>query len=294
MKPPQFEVLVPRETEEAVEALARTDREVKVLAGGQSLVPLLSFRLARPDLLVDVNALSALTSIGSEGGSVRIGSMVRQRAIERSDLVARECPLLSEVVPYVAHAPIRNRGTVGGSLAHADPSAELCAAALVLDARLRARSVRGEREIAVADFFVGPFTTALTDDELLTEIVIPPVPAGGGWAFAEVARRRGDFAIAGVAALVVVDPAGTVAEARLGYLSLDAVCRRVPAAEAALCGVDPAPDAFAQAAAIAATELAPNTDLHASADYRRHLAEVLTRRVLSAATSRAADRGGRT
>jgi carbon-monoxide dehydrogenase medium subunit len=291
MKPPSFDVYVPRETDEAVEVLARADREVKVLAGGQSLVPLLSFRLARPDLLVDVNALSSLTSIRSEEGSLRVGSMVRQREIERSDVVARRCPLLTEVVPYVAHAPIRNRGTVGGSLAHADPSAELCAASLVLDARLHARSVRGEREIAVADFLLGPFSTALDDDELLTEIVFPPMPLGAGWAFAEVARRRGDFAIAGVAALVELDAVGTIVEARLGYLSMDAVCRRSPAAEVALSGQDPTPDAFAHAADLAAADLSPSSDLHASADYRRHVAAALTRRTLSAATARATPRG---
>jgi aerobic carbon-monoxide dehydrogenase medium subunit len=291
MKPPAFDVQVARDTAEAVEFLADGDGETKVLAGGQSLVPLLSFRLARPDRLVDVNAAAELASLECESGTLRVGSMVRQRTIERSDLVARTCPLLTEILPYVAHAPIRNRGTFGGSLAHADPGAELCAASVVLEARLRVTSVRGEREIAAADFYVGPFSTTLADDELLTEILIPPLPPGAGWAFAEVARRQGDFAIVGTAAVLAVDAAGTITDARLGYLSMDSTCRRASTAEAALTGEVAAPDLFAHAGEIAADELSPSSDLHASADYRRHLAAVLTRRTLAASHARAGGDG---
>ena len=287
MKPPPFDVCVATEVTEAVELLASVDGDAKVLAGGQSLVPLLSFRLARPDVLIDVNALAELAGIRTEGGELHIGAMTRQRAVERSSVVLEACPLLAEVLPHVAHIPIRNRGTFGGSIAHADSSAELCTAAVVLDARIRARSVRGEREIPAADFFVGPFTTALDDDELLTEIVIPPLPAGTGWSFLEVSRRRGDFALVGTAATLTVDGSGVVTDARLAYMSMGPTPMRARTAEASLLGGPATAEAFRQAADIAVDELDPSADLHTTADYRRHLARVLTRRTLERATARA-------
>lgn len=284
-----------RTADEAVELLADGDREVKVLAGGQSLVPLMSFRLARPDVLVDINPVAELQSIAVEDGTLRIGAMTRQRAVERSGAVAAGWPLLAAVLPYVAHAPIRNRGTFGGSIAHADPSAELCCASLALDARLVARRAGGEREIAAADFFAGPFMTVLEQDELLTEVAVPAVAPRTGWGFEEVARRRGDFALVGVAAVVTASPgngSGSEADARvddvrLAYLSMGSTPTRAVAAEAALRGRPGGTEAFREAAAVAAGELQPYGDIHASPDYRRHLARVLTVRALGAAWARA-------
>jgi carbon-monoxide dehydrogenase medium subunit len=287
VKPPRFEVVVATEVDEAVALLADGDGEVKVLAGGQSLVPLMSFRLARPDLLVDVNALTSLAELRVEGGELRIGAMARQRAVERSDDVRRACPLLAEVLPHVAHAPIRNRGTFGGSIAHADPSAELCAAVLVLDARIRARSTRGERDVPAAELFAAPFTTVLDDDELLTEVVIPAISAGTGWSFLEVARRQGDFALVGSAVTIMVDGSGTITDARLAYMSMGPTALRAHTAEMSLRGAPATAEAFARAADLAVEELTPSDDLHASADYRRHLARVLTRRNLERAATRA-------
>jgi aerobic carbon-monoxide dehydrogenase medium subunit len=292
MKPSPFELHRPRTTDEAVQLLAAANGEGKVLAGGQSLVPLMAFRLARPEVLVDLNSIPELTNLRTEGGELRVGAMVRQRALERSELVADGWPLLTEALPFVAHEPIRNRGTLAGSLAHADPAAELCAVGLVLEARLVARSVRGERELAIGEFFEGPFTTALEDDELLTEVVLPPVPAGSGWAFEEVARRRGDFAIAGVAALLALEKSGEVTVARLGYVSMGSTPCRAHAAERSLIGMPAEAGSFERAAQIASEELDPPRDLHASEGFRRHLAAVLTRRALARAHTRVEARSG--
>ena len=231
MKPVAFEMHTPHTTDEALELLASANGEGKALAGGQSLVALMAFRLARPEVLVDLNSIPELTHLREEGGELRVGAMVRQRTLERSGLVTQGWPLLAEALPLVAHVPIRNRGTLAGSLARADPSAELCAVGLVLEARLHARSVRGERELPIVDFFAGPFVTTLEPDELLTDVVLPAVPAGSGWAFEEVARRRGDFAIAGVAALLAVDQQNIMTAARLGYISMGSTPRHAHGAE---------------------------------------------------------------
>lgn len=204
MKPVAFELQEARTVEEAVHLLAG-GREAKVLAGGQSLVPLLNFRLARPEVLVDVNRIEGLRYIHQDANGLAIGALTRQRTVERSDVAARLAPLVTEVLPMVAHAPIRNRGTVGGSLAHADAAAELCVAALALDAVIVAQSRRGRREIPASHFFLGPLTTALGPDELLVEVRLPAPPPRTGCAFEEVARRKGDFALVGVAAVLTVD-----------------------------------------------------------------------------------------
>jgi aerobic carbon-monoxide dehydrogenase medium subunit len=286
MKPAAFAIETPGSVEEAVALLAGTDEDVKVLAGGQSLIPLLNFRLAAPDLLVDLSRVPRLSYIRADGNGLAIGAMTRQRALERSADVAELAPLLAEAVPFVAHQPIRNRGTLGGSLAHADPASELCTVMLALDATVLAVGEAGEREIGIRDFFLGAYTTALEPDELLTEVRVPLLPAGGS-AFTEVARRRGDFALVGVAAFLSLDGDGHIGQARLAYASMGPTPLRAHAAEAVLCGQEPRQAVFAEAAKTAVAELDGGEDLQASRAYRRHLAEVLTRRALARSLDRA-------
>jgi CO/xanthine dehydrogenase FAD-binding subunit len=286
MKPVPFELEVPLSVSDALAMLADSSRDVKPLAGGQSLVPLLNFRLARPDVVLDLNRLSELDYVRQVDGHLAIGAMTRQRALERSDEVQRLAPLIAEVLPWVGHAAIRNRGTLGGSLAHADTAAELCLAALVLDGVVVARSRRGERLIPIGAFFVGPFTTALVRDELLVEVRLPVHASDAGWGFEEVARRRGDFAMVAVAAMLTLSD-GMIGEARLAYLSMGPAPLRAPTAETWLRGQAPDADAFARAAELAVAELQPSDDLHASREYRVHVARALTRRALGRALQRA-------
>ena len=222
MKPAPFRYFAPRSLAEALALVAEHGYDGKVIAGGQSLVPTMNFRLAQPAVLVDLNRVQELFYLYREpDGGLRIGAMTRQRTVERSDLVAQRAPLLHATMPHIAHAQIRNRGTIGGSLAHADPSAELPAVMVALGARFRlARAQRGERWVAAADFYQGLFTTALEPDELLVEIETPPMPAASGWSIQEIARRPGDYAIVGVAATVQLDAAGRCSAARLVYLSV--------------------------------------------------------------------------
>src|SRR5215470_15811927 len=202
MKPPRFEYLAPTSVDEALAMLAEHGEEAKILAGGQSLVPLLNFRLVRPGYLIDLNGVRA------ENGHVAIGAMTRQRAVETSSLVSERCPLLADAMPQIGHVQIRNRGTVGGSLAHADPAGELPAVVAALDGELVLRSARGERRLAPEQFFVGYLTTAAAPDELLVETRVPVAPPRTGTAFIELSRRHGDFALVGVAASVTVDEGG--------------------------------------------------------------------------------------
>ena len=289
MKPAPFEYQAPTSLEAALDVLARQGGDAKVLAGGQSLIPVMNFRLAQPALLVDINKLAELDFVRrDEDGSLRIGALVRQRRLERDPLVAEAAPLLREAVPFIAHPQIRNRGTFGGSVAHADPSAELPAIAVALRARFRLRKAGGERWVDAPDFFAGLFTTALEPDELLVEAAIPPLPARTGWAFLEVARRQGDYAQVGVAALVTLGEDGRCREARLIYLSVGD--SPVEAREAArlLVGEEIAPRAIEAAAEVASRdEMKPTNDVHATAEFKRHLARVLTGRALRRAAERA-------
>jgi carbon-monoxide dehydrogenase medium subunit len=289
MKPAPFEYQAPASLEAALDALARHGGDAKLLAGGQSLIPVMNFRLAEPALLIDINKLAELDFIRrDEEGHLRIGAMVRQRRLERDPLVAGMAPLLHEAMPFIAHPQIRNRGTFGGSLAHADPAAELPALAVALGARFRLRRAGGDRWVAAEDFFAGLFATALEPDEMLVEAAVPPSPARTGWAFLEVARRHGDYAQVGVAARVTLDESGRCREARLVYLSVgDAP---VVAREAArlLTGQELSPRTIAAAAEKAAgDEMDPLGDIHATPEFKRHLARVLTRRVLQKAGERA-------
>jgi len=279
VKPIDFELHRPASLDEAVALLAEHEEEGKVLAGGQSLLPLLNFRLARPEHLIDLGRIASLAELRRTDAGLTVGSMVRHAAAERTPAVARDCPLLAEALPLIAHPPIRNRGTVGGSLAHADAVAELPAVATALDARFVAVSARGRREIAAADFFQGYLTTALRPDEVLTEIQFPRAVTGTGAAFREVARRRGDFALVGVAVQLTVVHA-TITEARVCFSGVASVPLRCAPAEAVLHGSAADRDTLDRASAAARSVLSPPSDLHAPADYRRQVAGVLLRRAV--------------
>ncbi|MGH7093208.1 MAG: FAD binding domain-containing protein, partial [Stellaceae bacterium] len=231
MKPAAFDYFCPESLGEAVALLAESGDEAKLLAGGQSLMPLLNFRMLRPAVLIDINRLIELDFVAEHRGGLRIGALTRHHTLETSPLVGERFPVLSAAMAHVAHLAIRNRGTLGGSLSHADPAAELPLLAVLLDAELRTRSTTGERRHRAADFFLVPLTTTLGADEMVTEIVLPGLAPGTGWGFAEVALRDGDFAIAAVAALVTVAD-GRIVAARLAAGGVDAVPRRLAAAEA--------------------------------------------------------------
>ena len=287
MKPPPFDYSAPDTLEEALTLLAELGDDARPLAGGQSLIPLLSLRLARPSHLVDLAGIADLTSIRTEDGHLVIGAMVREHSAERHDDVRRYAPLLAEALPFIGHPAIRSRGTIGGSLAHADPAAELPAVAVAADAELVAESrERGRRSIAATDFFTGFFTTALLPDEILTEIRIPVPPKGTGSAVDEVARRHGDFAMVGAAAVVRLED-GKIATARVVLTGVSGTPHRGTEAEAMLIGAEPSAGAFAEAATQVADTLTPPADVHASSNYRRHLAAVLVRRTLEVAAQRA-------
>ncbi len=289
MKPAPFKYLAPRSLDEALAHLAEHGYDAKPLAGGQSLVPAMNFRLAAPAVLVDLNRVKELFYIRSgDDGGLRIGAMTRQARLERDALIAERAPLIKETMPYVAHPQIRNRGTYGGSLAHADPAAELPAVTIALGGRLRVQSQRGERWVPAEEFFVGLFTTVLEPDELLVEIALPPLPPRTGWAFTEVSRRHGDFALVGAAAVVTLDEAGKCADVRLVYTGVGEGPVVAREAMALLRGEEPTEEAIREAAHKAAqVDVSPIGDIHASADFRRHLADVLGRRALTQAVARA-------
>lgn len=285
MKPPAFLHLQPADVSQALEMLAEHAPDARILAGGQSLVPMMNFRLARPTVLIDINRIAELAFIEDAGSGLRIGAMTRARAIENSALVKSATPLLLAATENIAHLPIRSRGTIGGSLANADPAAEYPATMLALDATLVARSRRGERRIAAADFFQGVLTTALEPDEMLTEIVVPKAPAGSGAAFVEISRRHGDYALAGVACEIVLD-GDAVSSIRLAACGVGDRPVRLSGAEAALTGKTLTLASIVAAARAASAEVDPDGDGQASADYRRRLAGVMTKRAVEAAAAR--------
>ena len=290
MKPAPFAYFAPHDLDEALDLLAQHGYDGKVLAGGQSLIPTMNFRLAQPAALVDINRVGALAFLDeSDDGGLRIGALTRQRTLERSAAVARRAPLLHATMPYIAHVQIRNRGTIGGSLAHADPAAELPAVMVAFDARFRLQSRRGSRWVGAADFYIGLFTTELQEDELIAEIALPAMAPRSGWSVQEIARRHGDYAIVGVAAVVQLDSAGQCNTARLIYFSVGEGPTPAPSAAALLLG-QPVDDGVIAAAARAAAQqdIEPLGDIHATPGYRRHLVEVLGRRALHEAFRRAA------
>jgi CO/xanthine dehydrogenase FAD-binding subunit len=286
MKPPSFEYYAPSSLDEALALLRDWAPDAKLIAGGQSLVPMMNFRLVHPARLIDLNGIPTLNYIRVEQGELRIGAMTRHSEIEKSPLVRQGWPLFTEALRHVAHVQIRNRGTIGGSLSHADPAAELPAIVTTLDAKLVVRSSTGTRILGADAFFTGALTTLLEPEELLVEVRVPSLPPGTGYAFDELSRRRGDFALVGAAAVLNVDAKGLLSAARLTFIGVGDGPIRSARAETLLIGQKPDADAFAAAAKAAAADLMPESDLHASADYRRHVAEVMARRVLQQAAKR--------
>jgi carbon-monoxide dehydrogenase medium subunit len=288
MKPAPFDYVVPSTVGEAVSLLAEREGEAKILAGGQSLMPLLTMRLARPEVLIDLIRLAELDYIRETKGGLAIGATTTKRAVEDSALVKSRLPMLEAATRWIAHPQIRNRGTVGGSMAHADPAAEYPALAMALDAELSVVGPRGERSIKAADFFVTYLTTALEPAEVLTEVRFPVLSNGTGWSFTEVARRHGDFALAGAAVTAALEKSGHIASARIVLFGVGATPVRVLEAETIVAGETPSAALFEQAGAKVGEELEdPLSDVHASAEYRRHLAQVVTRRGLAEAVERA-------
>jgi carbon-monoxide dehydrogenase medium subunit len=290
MKPAPFKYYAPTTVDEALARLAEHGWDAKVLAGGQSLIPMMNFRLAQPAVLVDLNNIEELFYIQpSRDGGLRIGTMTRQSLVERDPLVVESAPMLHEAMPKIAYPQIRSRGTFGGSIAHADPSAELVAASVALSSRFRLRSQkRGERWVPADEFFVGLFTTVLEPDELLLEIALPPMPPHSGWSFLEVARRHHDFALVGVAALVTLNGGEKCDHARLVYFSVGDGPVEAQQAVAMLRGQEITPEAIQEAAETAGhADVDPQSDINASTDYRRHLVKVLGRRALTEAFERA-------
>ena len=288
MKPPKFRYFAPQSVGEALALLAEHADEARVLAGGQSLVPLMNMRLVHPGVLVDINNIDELAYINAWDGGVAIGTMTRDAALIGDRTVTERLLMLTEAAHCVGHPAIRNRSTVGGSIAHADPAAELPAVMVALNAEFVARSRSGSRTISAQDFFKGYLTTDLKEEEMLTELRIPGLPSRSGSAFVEFARREGDYALAGVAAVITLAEDGTIADARLGLCSVGPAPVRPLAAEALLRGQSPGNEAWAAAASAVVSILDnPLSDIHGSADYRRHLAGVLTKQALAIAAERA-------
>jgi aerobic carbon-monoxide dehydrogenase medium subunit len=285
VKPARFAYHDPTTLDEALDLLALYGEEARLLAGGQSLIPLLNFRLARPAHLVDLNRISELGLMHQAGDGLVLGAMVRQRTLERSPVLARVCPLIGQAMPLVGHAQIRNRGTLGGSLAHADPAAELPAVMLAADATLTLARKGAQRTVAADDFFVGALRTAAWPGEALVQVTIPPWPSRTGSSIQEVAIRRGDFALAGVVSVLSLDVEGRIARARIVCFGVEEFPRRQLEAEKSLEGTIPSDGGFAEAGRIVSARVRAVEDIHASAAYRARVAGSLTARALTASAA---------
>jgi carbon-monoxide dehydrogenase medium subunit len=286
MLPPRFDYLAPRSLDETLQALAEQGEEAKVLAGGQSLIPVLKLRLGAPGCLVDINRVPGLDGLAEEGGRLRVGALVRHRDAERSALLRERYPTMAAAAPQVSDPLVRNLGTIAGSLAHADPSGDWGAVMLAMDAELVARSRAGSRTIAARDFFDGPFTTALRPDELLTEVLVPARPGSGG-AYLKLERKVGDFATAAVAVRVTMDD-GRIADAGIGLTAVGPNNLKATEAEALLAGAEPSEELFREAAEAAARTAAPSADTRGSVEYKRNVIRVFTERGLRRSTAMAA------
>lgn len=285
MKPAAFQYVAPTSLQDALLLLSQHGHDAKVLAGGQSLVPTMNFRLASYEYLIDINRIPELSFIRLDGGTLRIGAMTRQRAIETSPVVWRHAPLLAEATRSIAHLPIRTRGTIGGSISHADPAAEYPAIMFALDGAMVIQSQSGIRTVPAAEFFKGPLTTILQPDELLVEVQIPVHDPARGFSFDEVSRRVGDFAIIGMAAAISLKQERFSA-VRLAACGLDNGATRLHDAESQLEGQIPSPELIGAVARAASASVTPQSDLHADSDYRRHLIAVLLPRVVHRAVGR--------
>jgi carbon-monoxide dehydrogenase medium subunit len=287
MKPAPFEYVVPDSLTEVLELVAKHGEDAKLLAGGQSIVPAMNFRLTQPSLLVDLNRLDELNFI-TEGGNgvLKIGAMTRQRQLERDPLIKAKAPLLHETMPYIAHEQIRNRGTLGGSIAHADPASEIPVIITALSGRILFQSLRGQRWVSADDCFVGIFTTDIAPDEVLIEVEIPPLPDRTGWAFTEFARRQGDYALIGLAVVMTLDEGGVCQAAKVVYLNAGDLPVTAEVASLLMIGETPTDKLFKAVAEEAQLEINPTGDIHATEPYLRHLAKVLTLRALNSAYER--------
>lgn len=287
MKPAPFEYFAPADITEAVELLDQWGSEAKILSGGQSLMPMLNFRLLKPAALVDINRIEELAFVREEDSGLVIGAGTRQSSVMASPQVAAGCGLINEGLAFVSHPAIRNRGTLGGSIAHADPSAELAVVAATVDAQLRLQCADGERTLLADDFFVDMLSTAIQPAELLTEILIPALPARTGWNFQEVSRRRGDFAVVNAASLVTLAEDGTFQHARVVVGGVSGVPLRLKAFETSLVNSSLDENTLSSVHEQVREALHPQSDVHASAEYRRDVAAVLVRRSLEIASVRA-------
>lgn len=286
MKPPLFEYVAASSVEEAVSLLSTGSDGAKLIAGGQSLMPMLNFRLLEPDILIDIARIPALNRIEETEDGLVIGSTTPHQVVADSELVARHFPIIIEAMRHVAHLAIRNRGTVGGSMCHADPAAEWPMLALLLDAKLDAQSEAGLRRIEARDFFQDALTTCLGDEEILVSVEFPRLPEQTGWGFEEVARRHGDFALAAAAATLAVQ-GNEITAARIAVMGVDATPLRLEVVEDLFVGQTINNDLLDGAATLVRNAINPMDDLHASTDYRRHLAGVLVKRAIGAAWARA-------
>ncbi len=288
MKPAPFEYYAPLELQETLDLLDRYGDEAKILAGGQSLMPLINLRLARPGVIIDINRLRNLDAISTApDGSLTIGALARQRTLERSTIIQEQNPMLAAAMPLIGHFQIRNRGTIGGSLVHADPAAELPAVSLLLGGEFLLRSNSGARLVAAADFFLGYLATACRSGELLTEIRLPKWRSGEAWAVIEIARRKGDFALVGVALRARLDGAGTLQNTGIVMFGVGGKPQRMEHGEALLNGrrIDQA--LLSELSRVVGEELDPDPDVHASAVYRKEVGGVLVRRALQSALAKA-------
>jgi aerobic carbon-monoxide dehydrogenase medium subunit len=284
MKPAKFDYYDPKSLEEALALLDCNPDDAKVLAGGQSLMPLLNMRLARPNIVVDINQIKELNYVRASDGGIAIGAIARQRALQTETLIAERVPILQEAAYYIAHPQIRSRGTICGSIAHADPAAELPALALALDAEMTLTSAKAARTVGAETFFQSFFTTALEANEILTEVRFPAPLKDSAWSVIEISRRHGDFAIAGIVAGLALDPdRQVIRRARLVYFGVGPTPIRVTAAEEALIGQAALEPAFEAAAQSAKQGIDPTNDIHATEEYRRAVAATLTKRALRAA-----------
>lgn len=290
MKPAQFEYHAPDSLAQALDLMSQYTDEAKILAGGQSLVPAMNFRVVQPGMLIDLNRVAELSYVLEDDNVLRIGAMTRERHLEFNPLISSWAPLLTEAAPFIAHPQIRNRGTIGGSIVNADPAAELPVLMLALGARLKAKNSSNEHWIDAQDFFIGMFTTALEPDEILVEIELPASPPRTGWSFMEVAPRAGDYALMGVAALVTLDENGKCQRARLVYLNAGEGPVEAKEATKLIEGETLNDPLIEEVAATASGEdIHPFGNIHASAEFQRHLANVMTKRVLKQSMQRAAE-----
>jgi CO/xanthine dehydrogenase FAD-binding subunit len=289
MKPAPFKYIAATSLPHALSLKADHGDDAKFLAGGQSLIPTMNFRLARPAVLIDINDIGDLAGIRPSAAATRVGSLTRYRALQRDEAFTRTFPLIGEALPHIAHPQIRNRGTIGGNLSHADPASELPAIAVALGARFHVRTTTQERWIEAPDFFVGALTTDLKPDEMLVEIELPSPRPRTGCCFMEIARRRGDFAIAGAAVMMTLGERDECTHVRMAFCGVGETPIDASSAADVLIGHAPTEQAIRDVAAIVQTAIAPGGSVHATADYQRHIAGVLTERALQTAYQRARD-----